>query len=301
MIDQTLDAHFYEVVIVKNFNMDLSSYILENGPIIRNIFADVNVGEAINIAINNSSGKVLSFLDDDDLFLSNKLEYVMNRFNCNPNLVYFHNSNIAFYKNVESAANIDIEKSHKTINLRRFYKSKELKRFMRLSHRYKGGHNLSSISIRRDLVMDYKEELRTITAQTDGFFFFISLISRMEVEISNEKLSYYRRHSQSTSVFTLSKGNLTKLALECSKQLQTSRVLNERAGPILKRYIGGDIAYWSIRRSVFLNTRSQFSPLDLLAFPRPNLKTKMILISMLFVSIFSREIMLKLFEHLSAK
>ena len=55
---------------------------------------DGTVGEFLYAGVSASSGGIISFLDDDDLFSSNKLEVVYNKFKSNNNICYYHNTHI---------------------------------------------------------------------------------------------------------------------------------------------------------------------------------------------------------------
>jgi glycosyltransferase involved in cell wall biosynthesis len=89
-LNQTLSKDRYEIIVIKNFNDDkIDDCINKNN--IKNILIDGTLGEFLYKAINESHGNILSFLDDNDLFLNNKLEYVYNLFKNDNNLVYYHN------------------------------------------------------------------------------------------------------------------------------------------------------------------------------------------------------------------
>jgi len=90
VINQTLDKRYYEIIVIKNFKDEIIDRFIENNDI-KNIIMDGTIGEFLYTGIKNSSGNIISFLDDDDLFLNNKLEYVYNYFKNNNNLVYYHN------------------------------------------------------------------------------------------------------------------------------------------------------------------------------------------------------------------
>jgi len=84
ILNQTLDKSKYEILVVTN--MDLPER--EGVRIIKN--NEQNIGAMIAQGILNSEGEIVSLLDDDDLFLPNKLEVMYNVFN-KYNISLFHN------------------------------------------------------------------------------------------------------------------------------------------------------------------------------------------------------------------
>ncbi|AAT42890.1 glycosyltransferase [Picrophilus oshimae] len=78
-LNQTLSKEKYEIIVIKNYNDDnIDEFLNKNN--IKNIIMDGTIGEYLYKGINESKGDIISFLDDDDLFFNNKLEYVYNLF-----------------------------------------------------------------------------------------------------------------------------------------------------------------------------------------------------------------------------
>ena len=90
VLNQTLPRKYYEIIVVKNFiDSDIDKYINDNN--IKNIFSnDISLSGKSVEAIKSSHGEIISFLDDDDMFYNNKLEYIYDLFKNNINLVYYH-------------------------------------------------------------------------------------------------------------------------------------------------------------------------------------------------------------------
>jgi len=89
---QTLPRDKFEVMVVKNFD-DKES----DGIISRNGWKDVYnddpyQGRKIVVGLEESRGDVITFLEDDDMYASNRLEEVYKVFTLYDRLVYFHNS-----------------------------------------------------------------------------------------------------------------------------------------------------------------------------------------------------------------
>ena len=93
-LNQTLDKKYYEIIVIKNFrDENIDDFIIEN-KIVEIISNDNSLAGKLIEALNVAKGTVISFLDDDDLFSSNKLEVVYNKFKSNNNICYYHNTHI---------------------------------------------------------------------------------------------------------------------------------------------------------------------------------------------------------------
>jgi glycosyltransferase involved in cell wall biosynthesis len=89
---QTLPRDRFEVIVVKNFD-DKES----DGIISRNGWKDVYNddpyhGRKILAGLEESRGEIITFLEDDDMYVSNRLEEVYKAFTSYNHLTYFHNS-----------------------------------------------------------------------------------------------------------------------------------------------------------------------------------------------------------------
>ncbi len=169
VLGQTLNKTLYEIIVIKNYNDEIIDKFIENNNI-KNILMDGTVGEFLYAGIMESKGDIISFLDDDDLFVSNKLEYVYNLFKNNNNLVYFHNNTFYMDSNNKKLKNIQ----NNSIDF-----------------------NLSCISIRKDIIS--KNLLKEIWASPDTLMYLFSLRSNGKIVNSNTRLNFYRIHDKNTS------------------------------------------------------------------------------------------------------
>ena len=169
VINQTLNKKYYEIILIKNFtDKIIDDFINKNN--IKSILMDGTIGEFLYAGINESKGDIISFLDDDDLFFSNKLEHVYNLFKNNINLVYFHNNTLYIDRN-----------------------GKKVKKIQKNNIDF----NLSCISIRK-FIID-KNVLKKIWTAPDTLIYLFGLKSDKKLINSNIKLNFYRIHNKNTS------------------------------------------------------------------------------------------------------
>jgi len=89
---QTLPRDRFEVIVVKNFDDKESDDIISmNGW--KDVYNDdPYYGRMVLAGLEESRGEVITFLDDDDMYVNNRLEEVYKAFTSYDSLVYFHNS-----------------------------------------------------------------------------------------------------------------------------------------------------------------------------------------------------------------
>ena len=97
--DQTLSKDLYEVVVVKSFeDRHIDDYIRRLG--FKNVIYDTpRYGERLAAGIEESSGDVLAFLEDDDEFEREKLGEVYRRFSLYKRASYLHDTRKIIYYN----------------------------------------------------------------------------------------------------------------------------------------------------------------------------------------------------------
>ena len=93
---QTLPKDRFEVILITNFEFDISGYSMN----IRPIVMEGSIGKFIQRGILESNNDRICFLDDDDLFHPQKLQIIFDSFG--PEYMYFKNSYKIFYNAIES-------------------------------------------------------------------------------------------------------------------------------------------------------------------------------------------------------
>ena len=151
VIDQTLERSKYEIIVVKNYlDPEIDKFLKEND--VFNIYTDEKpVGAMLAYGIEKSMGEVVSFLDDDDLYLPFKLREVYEVFQENKDVVYFRNEIIKTRSVKAALVGLD-ENEIKTKKLMMFsrYRLNTVRDIYFLIREYGAGVNTSSTSIGRN-------------------------------------------------------------------------------------------------------------------------------------------------------
>lgn len=195
---------FYEIVVSKNFkDDDIDVYLRKNSVLVVNT-GDIDIGEQLFLALSNSSGDIVCFLDDDDRFKPNKLNSVFLKFSGNSDLVYYHNSADSIDdKSITMPGNIHKRIKDKVIiqgpspdGIAKYLRSRD--DFTLYSLMF----NLSCVSIRRRIIEGFMEYLKKIIDGTDWFIFYCAMLSSGMMEFDTEILSDYRVHVSFSNVLT---------------------------------------------------------------------------------------------------
>jgi len=210
-LNQTLDRSKYEIIVTKNFrDSKIDSYIKKNGGKLV-FFGRGSYGEQIADALKYAKGEVICFLEDDDLFMKEKLEYIYNAFLENKNLVYVNNARI--YIDVKGShlnkSPSKFEKREKDVIIKDF--DKKTVTLLRIWQYTNPWGNPSSISIRKIILKRFIDALYSVKFAPDLFYYFVSLISG-DLLISNQALTKYRVH-ESTSNSITNYGSYKKIVL----------------------------------------------------------------------------------------
>ena len=195
-INQTLDRSLYEIIVVKNYrNNEIDSYLKSKS--CYNILCEDNrYGEKIRVASDVARGEVISFLDDDDLFLNDKLETVYNCFNKYDRLNYLHNG----FVRIDKSGNI-LNPRHKSSLPGR----KDGVNFIESGDKivakyYRSGiaANPSSIAIRKAVLESKIGYIGEINTCVDLSMFYTSLLAGGKLIGLRPPKTLYRVHDSDT-------------------------------------------------------------------------------------------------------
>ena len=91
---QTLPRDKYEVIVVKDFEDPQTDNLIEDMGW-KNVYSNEEYqGRMYLNGLKEANGDIITFLDDDDKYMPNRLEYVYNVFRQNPDIGYLQHSHI---------------------------------------------------------------------------------------------------------------------------------------------------------------------------------------------------------------
>ena len=218
---QTALREEYEIILVMDFR-DASIEKLASAMGVIVLHRSGAVGAMIAAGLDACFGEVVLFLDDDDLFLPDKIKVTLSRFDSDSALTYYHN---AFQQvNVEG---VPLNRQGPCPSTALAFSGEGARETDILSAlRVDGAHNLSSISVRRKWLLGYRCFLEGVEGSTDRCAFFLSLASGGRILIDPITLNQYRVHSRSSiHIGESNRAGLTRLLRENRRVLKTYKDL----------------------------------------------------------------------------
>lgn len=218
---QNVDPSLVEVILVSNFRYNLNW----SSPFNRflSFQTEGSIGEYLYEALNRSTGQIISFLDDDDVWEETKLRNVLQEFSTDPALVYLHNS-VKYINDLGTgimASRLSDSKFSKNFYRGIKFNSTNFPRYVKHVLSTGGDFNLSSISIHRKIAEFALPYLRKINGGTDTFFFWFSIASGSNLLITQKELTRYGIHAHNSSRASISEAK----SLELKKLTNTYTVI----------------------------------------------------------------------------
>ena len=160
--------------------------------------------------IVNSSGEIIALLDDDDIFMPNKLECVLNQFVSNVNLVYLHNGLVQCTSDKFSSLNLvdSCFRNNNPKTPKSDYMVLECGSGARAISKFRqngGDFSSSCISFRREILADAYEILKKVQHSVDSFIFCASAVSGKKLAIDKKPLTVYRISESNSTNYTVSR------------------------------------------------------------------------------------------------
>lgn len=201
---QTFPRDKFEIIIVKNFEDNvIDSLARENNCIVYSNIGGT-IGEQLQAGILASSGDIISFLDDDDIFLPEKLAKVFQFFNGSKSLIYYHNSSTL----IDDQGN-HLEGFFPTPPAHDLLLENQKVQKLRMELRQRRDitinsilTNLSCVSIKRTVFAPYLDQMPKLIDGTDHFAFYISLSHDGDMLMNGNILNRYRIHRSTSNIFT---------------------------------------------------------------------------------------------------
>ncbi|MGC8981889.1 MAG: glycosyltransferase [Minisyncoccia bacterium] len=199
---QTLSKDYYEVFVIKNFEDQLIDHLID-----KYNFKSINlsteemkiIGKYVIDTVKKVNGKVICILEDDDYFFPERLEIILKEFKENENLGYFHNNlkfinekgmDIKVFMQKQIDRDIILDKDRKnTFNFVKYLK-------------YGINFNVSSMAIKKDIILQQEKILVNLRGSLDYFFFYSALLSDYDLMFSSKILTAYTVHESESHPYS---------------------------------------------------------------------------------------------------
>jgi glycosyltransferase involved in cell wall biosynthesis len=218
--------------VVKNFeDKESDNIISRNGW--KDVYDDSTYhGRMVLAGLEESRGEVITFLDDDDMYVNSRLEEVYKAFKSYDRLVYFHNSqtiiddngnllerspfSLLISKNLAGGSPIIVDVDRLRGLAKRYNVSVA---DLVLKVRAGADFNNSSLAVRRSALEVSAHLLRELPSSVDGFTFASSLRAGGLMYFTDERLTFYRVHGESWTFMSVAKGSKKEMQLRHARAL----------------------------------------------------------------------------------
>jgi len=201
VVKQDLDKEKYEVIIVTNYDENhISKYLHSSWKFIQS--KNRWIGPKVFEALKESSGEIIVFLEDDDLFESNKLRVIYNIFKEKSRLGFYrHKVKIINEHGKEAKLSDALYNSQKIlINKRQC----DLRTAYLTVYKNRSGYaSVSSMAMSREILEQYSDYLKQIRLAIDSFYLTTSFLSKYDMLFDNIVLGKYRLQKQSGTSYLI--------------------------------------------------------------------------------------------------
>lgn len=189
VIEQEHEGFGVEIIVLTNFNNGVIESLCYEAGIKYVTLPDKGMGFYLSYGISISKYDIISFLDDDDIFLPGKLKRVYEQFTFNKDLAYYHNR----FHSMDSQPNF-------SGGLRKIDPEVRIGRRISFMMRYGNWENLSSVSIRKSRFVKHINSLGILTTAPDLFFVMTSIDKKLTAIIDSMVLTDYTVHESDSHI-----------------------------------------------------------------------------------------------------
>ena len=208
-----------QIIVVKNF-LDLKiDKFLHNNSISSLYCESPDLGSKIEYSLQYIKGEIIYFLDDDDTFEPDKIHILTNYFLNNPKIYYIHNNQNIIDPDGRMIVRKKLTPKSTSFNILNL-NDLEDRNIIRIILNKKLSFNLSSIAIRREVLVKFKNFLSIVTLRTD----LVSLASVIEenknlMGYTDFPLTNYRIHGNNLSKLDIGNKKSSAFLLNSIKNL----------------------------------------------------------------------------------
>jgi glycosyltransferase involved in cell wall biosynthesis len=225
VLNQSVDRSNLEIIVIKNFEDSvIDKYCFEHA--ITNIIMEGTVGQYMQRGIEESSGEIIAFLEDDDIFIQTKVERLIH-YKIKTNFNFIHNN----YEEIDISGKSRtkfMSKVHLTsYNFDFLEYSNELQKYeLKRMLKAEVDFNPSCIAISSDLGKRILSLISRVNAGQDSFLFCVALEYK-SVVLVGEVLTKYRVHNSTSNQFENFLAQSRTLCQESKKQLESLSLLSD--------------------------------------------------------------------------
>ncbi len=174
VINQTLDKGLYEIIVVKNFRdpPEIDRLIEDNRG--KSIIMDaMSIGVKVAQGIRESEGEIVAFLEDDDVWINRKLEFLIKAFTNNDDLIYYHHNVYVINEKNQLINDELVELTNIYYHIKARTSQEKLAVFRK--YEWHPGLRVSSMAIRKSAYEKYINTLRLLPDVIDVAIYALAL------------------------------------------------------------------------------------------------------------------------------
>ena len=186
----------FEIVVVKNFrNPEIDAFLSEHGVQVLQE-GTVPVGAYMARALTVARGEIVCLLNDDDEFVPTKLAAVLERFDADPTLTYYHDRRILVDERGEP---LPTASRFERVQRAPFVIASDADRRDRVGtvHRFRGLFHDSCISVRREVLDRNADRLAGVGVSEDAFTYYSALAAPGTLYFDDRAFTRFRVHARS--------------------------------------------------------------------------------------------------------
>jgi len=198
IIDTNVNNNIIEIIVVTNIDLDIS---------LKNDFVDLKIiktdekelSQKIKIGIITANADIIAFLEDDDLWVNNKVYHILSIFN-NKEIDFYHNNFLPFRGIPKKKDYIYLQNNFFEVPAKDIRSSvKNIKLFIK---KYNPDYNLSSMVIKKNFIIPYIKFFDKFgTFGIDSLIFSIALAYGNHIYIDKNILTLIRIHKANSTLF----------------------------------------------------------------------------------------------------